>query len=110
MTLRKPTSPLSFLSYLHSQNRLLHFINRGSDTPTRQEYADYMSWAADQVCARGVNVAYSEEVVRIARDFTESKHDRGGVITVISRDVKTDTLITRRTSRFPQLVLHIQRS
>ncbi|CDO69497.1 hypothetical protein BN946_scf184785.g2 [Trametes cinnabarina] len=36
-TLRSPQSPFTFLAYLHSQDRLLNFINRGSFTPTRKE-------------------------------------------------------------------------
>jgi L-ornithine N5-oxygenase len=48
-TLRNPTSPFTFLSYLHEHNRLVSFINRGSVIPTRREYADYLKWAANKV-------------------------------------------------------------
>ncbi|KAI0748140.1 L-lysine 6-monooxygenase (NADPH-requiring)-domain-containing protein [Daedaleopsis nitida] len=66
-TLRSPQSPITFLAYLHSQGRLLNFINRGSFTPTRKEYADYLSWAADYVQKRGIQVNYGEEVVAVSR-------------------------------------------
>ncbi|KAG6336406.1 hypothetical protein ID866_2679, partial [Astraeus odoratus] len=64
-TLRSPQSPITFLSYLHSQNRLLDFINRGSTFPTRKEYADYLSWAARFVQDKGIMVAYGENVIGI---------------------------------------------
>ena len=46
VTLRNPSSPFSFLSYLHSRNRLVDFINYGSVFPTRLEFHDYLEWAA----------------------------------------------------------------
>lgn len=66
-TLRNPQSPITFLSYLHSQSRLVAFINRGSTIPSRKEYADYLSWAAQYVQDNGVDVLYSHEVVRLSR-------------------------------------------
>ncbi|OBZ75954.1 L-ornithine N(5)-monooxygenase [Grifola frondosa] len=62
-TLRSPQSPFTFLAYLHSQDRLMPFINRGSFTPTRREYYDYLSWAAERVQQEGVQVQFGEEVV-----------------------------------------------
>lgn len=64
-TLRNPQSPYTFLNYLHSQGRLVSFINRGSTVPTRKEYSDYLSWAAQRVQDKGVNVCYGHEVVGI---------------------------------------------
>ena len=46
VTLRNPTSPFSFLSYLHDCDRLIDFINYGSFFPTRIEFHDYLEWAA----------------------------------------------------------------
>ncbi|KAG8217718.1 L-lysine 6-monooxygenase (NADPH-requiring)-domain-containing protein [Butyriboletus roseoflavus] len=71
-TLRSPQSPLTFISYLHSQNRLLDFINRGRTLPTRKEYSDYLSWAAQYVQDRGVNVAFGEEVVALGEMDTST--------------------------------------
>ncbi|KAF8844468.1 hypothetical protein BDN67DRAFT_962822 [Paxillus ammoniavirescens] len=64
-TLRSPQSPITFVSYLHSQNRLVDFINRGSTIPTRKEYSDYLSWAAQYVQDKGVKVAYGEQVIAL---------------------------------------------
>src|SRR5687768_6545487 len=50
-TLRSPTSSLTFLAFLHDQDRLLPFINRGSFTPTRREFSDYLAWAAQKVAS-----------------------------------------------------------
>lgn len=67
-TLRNPGSPVSFLSYLHSQNRLLRFINRGSTVPTRKEFADYLLWASKYVQREGVSVNFGHEVVSISKN------------------------------------------
>ena len=89
-TLRNPRSPITFLSYLHSQDRLVNFINRGSTIPTRKEYADYLGWAAQYVEDHGVNVRYGSEVV--------SLDDAGnGIILVRIRDVTTSKETAYRT-------------
>ena len=64
-TLRSPSSPYTFLSYLHSQDRLISFINRGSTIPTRKEYSDYLTWAAAKVISNGVNVKYGHEIIAL---------------------------------------------
>ncbi|EMD38274.1 hypothetical protein CERSUDRAFT_113443 [Gelatoporia subvermispora B] len=89
-TLRSPQSPLTFLSYLHAEGRLLPFINRGSFTPTRREYFDYLSWAARTVESKGIKVQYGEEVVSI-------RGSEDNTVEVHSRDVKTGTIVIRRT-------------
>ena len=62
VTLRNPSSSLSFLSYLHDRGRLVDFINYGSSFPTRVEFHDYLEWAA----ARFVDqVDYGHEVISI---------------------------------------------
>ncbi|KAI8459322.1 L-lysine 6-monooxygenase (NADPH-requiring)-domain-containing protein [Phakopsora pachyrhizi] len=48
-TLRNPSSPFTFLQYLHSNNRLSSFINRSTFAPTRREFSDYLSWVAQHV-------------------------------------------------------------
>lgn len=55
---------------MYSQNRLLDFINRGRTIPTRKEYSDYLSWAAQYVQDRGVEVAFGEEVVALGETDT----------------------------------------
>jgi L-ornithine N5-oxygenase len=67
VTPRNPSSPHSFLAYLHSRGRLADFINYGSVFPTRLEFHDYLEWAAGRF---GDQVDYGAEVVaiRAARD------------------------------------------
>lgn len=48
-TLRNPTSSFGFVSYLHSRGRLVDFVNHKILFPTREEFHDYLSWAADGV-------------------------------------------------------------
>lgn len=82
-TLRSPRSPLSFLSYLHSQSptRLVAFINRASLIPTRKEYSDYLAWAASYVESQGIQVRYGSQVVALDRG------PDGATIAVRCRDV-----------------------
>lgn len=89
-TLRNPRSPITFLSYLHSQNRLVNFINRGSTIPSRKEYADYLAWAAEYVQNHGVNVRFGCEVL--------SLDDAGdGIIIARVRDIQTAQETTYHT-------------
>lgn len=62
VTLRNPTSPFSFVSYLHDQGRLVDFINYSSAYPTRIEFHDYLEWAASAFAAQ---VDYGTEVIGI---------------------------------------------
>lgn len=72
VTMRDPGSSFSFLAYLRARGRLVDFINHKSFYPSRVEFHDYFSWAADRV---GHHVRYGTEVTGISpvRD--------GGVIT-----------------------------
>ncbi|KAJ1307785.1 hypothetical protein OPQ81_001871 [Rhizoctonia solani] len=91
-TLRNPSSKFTFLSYLHAHGRLPAFINRGADTPTRREYADYMAWAAKHVQELGgdaLNVRFGEDVVSV------QSLDAGKTVTVLSRVRETGELRTR---------------
>ncbi|TDL27311.1 hypothetical protein BD410DRAFT_782400 [Rickenella mellea] len=104
VTLRCPTSPLTFISYLHAQNRLLSFIDRGSTIPTRREFADYLEWASLEVVKRGVQVAYSEEVTSISEsesgliDVTSLRGDG----TVIRRQAKNLIISSGGSPRVPR--------
>jgi L-ornithine N5-oxygenase len=62
VTLRNPTSPFSFLSYLHDRDRLVDFINYGTFYPTRIEFHDYFEWAAARF---DTQVHYGCEVIEI---------------------------------------------
>ena len=48
VTLRDPTSPFSFINYLHEKGRLSAFLNLKTFNPSRVEYNDYLEWAAGQ--------------------------------------------------------------
>lgn len=80
------------MSYLHSQNRLVNFINRGSNYPTRKEYSDYLAWAAQYVQSKGITVAYGENVVGL-----EEKDSK--LIQVKSVVLTTGTSVVRLTSK-----------
>ncbi|KAJ3993262.1 putative L-ornithine-N5-monooxygenase [Lentinula boryana] len=110
--LRSPQSALTFVNYLHSHGRLIAFINRGSFTPSRREFADYLGWAARYVEEHGVNVNYGQEVVAI-----EESSD--GLINVTSRSITDGRLsihITRNivlspggSARIPDVVVPLMK-
>jgi L-ornithine N5-oxygenase len=60
VTMRNPTSDFSFIAYLHQRGRLAAFINQKQFYPTRVEFHDYLSWAADRLRHR---VTYGLEAV-----------------------------------------------
>ncbi|KUM43959.1 lysine N(6)-hydroxylase/L-ornithine N(5)-oxygenase family protein [Pseudomonas sp. EpS/L25] len=62
VTLRNPTSPFSFVNYLHSQGRLVDFINLGTFYPCRLEFNDYLRWVAEHFASQS---RYGEAVVRV---------------------------------------------
>ena len=96
-TLRNPTSPFTFLSYLHTHGRLLPFINRASFIPTRREFADYLTWVSERVQELGVDVFYGEEVTSLHADPTET------VVDCHSRQLAGDATRLRTASASPPL-------
>ncbi|GHE97127.1 lysine/ornithine N-monooxygenase [Amycolatopsis deserti] len=62
VTMRNPASEFSFLSYLHSQGRLVDFINHKNLFPLRIEFHDYLEWSAAKVDDL---VSYGREVAGI---------------------------------------------
>lgn len=64
VSLRAPTSPYTFLNYLHERDRLSDFINLKTFFPARREFFDYLSWAAERV---SVAVDFGTRAVRIDR-------------------------------------------
>ncbi|MFJ2545435.1 lysine N(6)-hydroxylase/L-ornithine N(5)-oxygenase family protein [Pseudomonas sp. NPDC087612] len=82
VSLRNPTSPYSFVNYLHQKQRLVDFINLGTFYPCRLEYNDYLRWAAEHFATQA---SYGEEVLRI-----EPVLDSGRIrhLKVISRDAQ----------------------
>ncbi|GAB20591.1 putative L-ornithine N5-oxygenase [Gordonia effusa NBRC 100432] len=65
VTQRDATSSYTFLNYLAQRGRLTHFINRQDFFPLRDEFHDYLEWAADRVA---IPVDYSAEIVDIDWD------------------------------------------
>jgi L-ornithine N5-monooxygenase len=61
-TQRNPRSRYSFVNYLAERNRLTEFINYQTFFPTRLEFHDYLSWAAQSVPAR---VRYGTKAVAV---------------------------------------------
>ncbi|MEJ2853467.1 MULTISPECIES: lysine N(6)-hydroxylase/L-ornithine N(5)-oxygenase family protein [unclassified Saccharothrix] len=82
VTLRNPTSPFSFLNYLHGQGRLVDFVNHKNLFPLRVEFHDYFEWAAGQVDDL---VSYDHEVVSV-RPVVED-----GVVTHFDVGSRTST-------------------
>lgn len=90
VTLRDPTSPFSFLSYLHDRDRLVDFINYGSFFPTRIEFHDYLEWAAARFDGQ---VDYGAEVLEIV-----AVRGAGGSVdhvTVVARLASGETIQLR---------------
>ncbi|KAG5652248.1 hypothetical protein H0H81_005643 [Sphagnurus paluster] len=93
-TLRNPQSPITFLSYLHSQDRLVSFINRGSTIPSRKEYADYLAWAAQYVQDEGIHVLYRHEVVQLSRGEADTINVHcKDVLTGLQRVIKARDIV-----------------
>ncbi|WP_210589249.1 lysine N(6)-hydroxylase/L-ornithine N(5)-oxygenase family protein [Streptomyces sp. GESEQ-35] len=67
-TFRNPMSRFSFISFLHASNRLVQFVNNQDFFPTRQEFHQYLEWAAAGLSNR---VTYGAEVTSI-RPCTEA--------------------------------------
>ncbi|ANJ11935.1 lysine N(6)-hydroxylase/L-ornithine N(5)-oxygenase family protein [Streptomyces parvulus] len=61
-TFRNPMSRFSFISYLHASDRLVQFVNNQDFFPTRQEFHQYLEWAASGLSDR---VTYGAEVTAI---------------------------------------------
>ena len=64
VSLTDPTSPFSFLAYLHEQGRIYHYLNARFDSVPRMEFRNYLAWAA----ARNPSVVFGEEVLAIDFD------------------------------------------
>ncbi|MFL6145452.1 MAG: lysine N(6)-hydroxylase/L-ornithine N(5)-oxygenase family protein [Labedaea sp.] len=74
VVLADPTSPFSFLAYLHEQGKIYHFLNAQFDAVPRQEYRNYLAWAS----RRNENITFGAEVLAVEfdRHFTVHTGDR----------------------------------
>jgi lysine N6-hydroxylase len=66
VSLSDPTNAFSFLSYLHDQGRIYHFINAQFDAVPRQEFRNYLEWAS----RKNENIVFGEEVGSVEFDET----------------------------------------
>jgi L-ornithine N5-monooxygenase len=62
VSLRDPTSPFTFVNYLHKRGRLLDFINCRTFYPSRLEFNDYLRWVASQFKSQA---AYGETIIAV---------------------------------------------
>ncbi|MFF1699312.1 lysine N(6)-hydroxylase/L-ornithine N(5)-oxygenase family protein [Streptomyces sp. NPDC058257] len=92
-TYRDPMSRFSFVSYLHASNRLVQFVNNQDFFPTRQEFHQYLEWAASGL---GDRVSYGTEVTSI-RPATENGAQAPDLLEIEVRggDGATRTVTTR---------------
>ncbi|MGW1767280.1 lysine N(6)-hydroxylase/L-ornithine N(5)-oxygenase family protein [Streptomyces sp. NPDC002073] len=92
-TFRNPLSRFGFISYLHAQNRLVQFVNNHDFFPTRQEFHQYLEWAA---AGLGDKVTYSSEVIAI-RPVFEAGADTADLLEIELRGSDgTTTVVTAR--------------
>lgn len=89
-TFRNPSSPFTFLQYLHSHNRLASFVNRSTFTPTRREFADYLTWSSNQVIDRSTShtnvfVKYDQRVINVEPISNHPTNGDIDLLKVISR-------------------------
>lgn len=61
-TLRNPRTTFSYVNYLLARGRLIEFANSDRLNPLREEFEDYLKWAAEQFKDQ---VRYSSEVVGV---------------------------------------------
>ena len=64
VTLAEPTNQFSFVSYLHRHGRLYQFLNARFAQITRQEFGEYLKWAAHA----NENVCFGERVLSVDFD------------------------------------------
>jgi lysine N6-hydroxylase len=77
VTLVDPTSPYTFLAFLHAQDRMYRFINRSESRVSRMEFNQYLRWVAGRL----PNVEFGAEVLEVAlRDDTFSVRLEGRIL------------------------------
>ena len=87
VSLRDPTSPLTFVNYLHKQGRLEDFANCRTFYPSRVEFNDYLRWVAghfEHCCS------YGEEVLSVEPD---RPGESVASLRVVSRDASGRTVL-----------------
>ena len=77
VSLTDPTNAFSFLSYLHAQGKIYHFINAQFEAVPRQEFRNYLEWASQN----NENVVFGEEVLSVEFDKTFVLHTTRQAVT-----------------------------
>lgn len=85
VSMRNPTSPYSFVNYLHRHGRLVDFINLRTFYPSRTEYNDYLRWAAGHFVGQ---CSHGEDVQRIEPDTESAVDGRISRVRVVSADAQ----------------------
>ncbi|MCX4970966.1 lysine N(6)-hydroxylase/L-ornithine N(5)-oxygenase family protein [Streptomyces sp. NBC_00654] len=80
--LSDPTNGFSFLSYLHEQGKIYHFINAQYDAVPRMEFRNYLEWAS----RRNRNVVFGEKVLGV-------EFDGSFVVHTSRRTLKADNVV-----------------
>ncbi|MBZ5763171.1 lysine N(6)-hydroxylase/L-ornithine N(5)-oxygenase family protein [Rhizobium sp. VS19-DR104.2] len=106
VSLRTPTSPYTFVNYLHEKQRLSDFINLKTFFPSRKEFHDYLRWAADRISvpvsygavARGIEWRGGRFAVSVARSADidvpiETIHARNIVVGMGYRPVLPEGIV-----------------
>ncbi|WP_423194293.1 lysine N(6)-hydroxylase/L-ornithine N(5)-oxygenase family protein [Cupriavidus sp. H18C2] len=83
VSMRNPTSPYSFVNYLHRHGRLVDFINLRTFYPSRMEYNDYLRWAASHFADQ---CSLGEDVQRVEPDGQRGADGRIDRVRVVSVD------------------------
>ncbi|MCB5165733.1 lysine N(6)-hydroxylase/L-ornithine N(5)-oxygenase family protein [Streptomyces bambusae] len=92
-TFRNPVSRYSFVSYLHASDRLPQFVNNHDFFPTRQEFHQYLEWAAAGLAHQ---VTYGTDVLSI-RPVTEPGATTADLLEVEVRESDgTTSVVTAR--------------
>lgn len=84
-TLRNPRTSFSYVNYLLARGRLIEFANSDRLNPLREEFEDYLKWAAEQFKSQ---VRYGSEVVGVVPE-TDSDVVRSWKIAVKDSSGKT---------------------
>ena len=92
-TLRNPRSRFTFLNYLWTQGRLVHFTNLGTFLPSRLEYQDYLRWCAEPFEHL---VHYGQEVREVAPAQQSPSSQKVESFVITSRDINNGQISTYR--------------
>ena len=100
-TMRNPTSDFGFVPYLHSQGRLADFINHKILFPSREEFHDYLSWAAGNL-SHAVRYGYEASRMRLVPGAEATT-----LVDVVCRPTDGDGGAQPRTYQARNLVLAV---